>query len=68
VAPRAVGTLGLGGETGPGGGAHQVVVPGLHEAVMDVHGWFPSAEASGGLGPGLCFGRVAGPVAGWPGV
>ena len=41
MVPRAACPPGVGGQAGPGGGPHQVVVPGLDEVVVGVHGWFP---------------------------
>jgi hypothetical protein len=47
VRPRTAGPAGLGGQTVPGRGAEQLVVAGVDELMVDVHGWFPPAGAPG---------------------
>lgn len=43
VTPGAARTPGLSGQTVLRGGPELVLVPGLHEVFVGVHGWFPSA-------------------------
>ena len=73
MVPLAAYPPGLGGQTGLGGGPHQVVVPGLDKVVVDVHGWFPFGWSVRRRWTAVPAGAVAGEVscagpAGWSGL